>query len=123
MRLQSLCPDTVLDHPEEDYRASLRVEQYRVSPQALYFGPFFAVQYLPFQAICRAWVQSSSLALTGCCGRQLPVTVLRVRYGENGSQSFVFEREASALQVLDRIARCRPDIPLEPEKTGYRSPV
>ena len=116
MRLQSLCPVNPLEQPDEDYKSALRVEQYRVSPQAIYFGPFFSVQYLPFQSVRRAWVQDSTLSLTGCCGRQLPVTVLRVQYGEHSHEHFVFQRESSALRVLSMIAQCRPDIPLEPEK-------
>ena len=46
MKMQSICPDIVLEDPREDYKTAVRVEQYRVSRQAIYFAAFPGTRYL-----------------------------------------------------------------------------
>lgn len=120
MPFKSICPAVTLDHVKEDYKNSIRVEQYRVGQEALYVAAFPGTKYLPFAAIRQAWTQKSTLSLTGCCGKELPMTVLRIRYEGGFYQHFTFENQKSAQRVLDILAERCPGILLEPEPVGRR---
>lgn len=115
MAMKSLCPEIVLPDPAADRRESRRVEQYRVSGAAIYFKVFPGEKYLPFCAVERAWAQKSKVSLTGCCGSELPVVILRVKYSGGFYQNFTFEKQESADQVLAVLREVRPEIPQEPE--------
>ena len=114
MKLRSICPECVLDGAAADYRAASRVEQYRVGGKAIYFAAFPGVRYLPFSAVRRAWIQPSSLSLTGCCGKELPVHVLRMEYQGGFYQNIPFEKLESAEDVLQRILERRPELLQKP---------
>lgn len=115
MAIKSLCPEAVLPDPAADRKESERVEQYRVSGAAIYFKSFPGEKYLPFSAVERAWAQRSKVPLTGCCGSELPVVVLRVRYSGGFDQNFTFEKQESADRVLAVLREARPEVPQEPE--------
>ena len=115
--LKSQIPGCSLDNPEQDYRSARRAGQYRISAQAVYFPAFPGTRYLPFRAVTRALTRNTSLPLTGCCGKALPVTRLRLYYdGGEFYQDFTFEKLACANQVLDAVAAARPELPLEREE-------
>mgnify|MGYP007110266097 CR=1 FL=1 len=106
-----------LEDPAGDHRTACRAEQYRVSGQAIYFPAFPGTQYLSFQALTRALTRNTSLPLTGCCGKALPMTRLRLYYdGGEFYQDFLFEKLPTANQVLDKIAALRPELPIEREE-------
>lgn len=111
MALKSLCPEVTLPDSAADRGASRRIEQYRVGGEAIYYKVFPGEKYLPFAAIQRAWAQKSSIPLTGCCGKELPVVVLRVKYRGGFYQNFTFEKQESADQVLAAIFSARPELP------------
>jgi len=114
--LRPLNGTRALEDPAGDYRASRRAEQYRVSGRAIYFPAFPGTQYLSFQSLTRALTRNTSLPLTGCCGKALPMTRLRLYYGGEFYQDFMFEKLPAANQVLDEIAAARPDLPVEREE-------
>lgn len=116
MAIKSVCPSVELEDPRGDYKASVRAEQYRVSKQAIYFAAFPGTKYVPFRAVRQAWAQKSSISLTGCCGKELPVVVLRMRYEGGFYQNFTFEKQKTADQVLALLAECCPEALLEPER-------
>ena len=114
MAIFTSCP---LEDPAGDYKIARRVEQYRFSKQAVYFPAFPGTQYLSFAALTKALTRNTSLPLTGCCGKALPVTRLRLYYdGGAFYQDFTFEKLANANEVLDTIATARPELPLEREE-------
>ena len=117
--IKPLAQDFPLSDPGEDYRSARRVEQFRFSGQAIYFPAFPGTKYLSFQALTKALSRNTSLSLTGCCGKALPMTRLRLYYGQEFYQDFLFEKLDSANQVLDAIAAARPDLPLERETLGH----
>ena len=100
-----------LPDPAGDYRTARRAEQYRVSGRAIYFPAFPGTQYLAFASLTRALTRNTSLPLTGCCGKALPVTRLRLYYDGEFYQDFTFEKRDAANQVLDGIAAACPDLP------------
>ena len=118
MAIQSICPSVVLENPREDYKSAVRVEQYRVSKQAIYFAAFPGTRYLPFRAVRQAWTKDSRISLTGCCGKELPVVVLRVRYEGGFYQNITFEKQKAADQVVAMLKECCPDVCLDPEPVG-----
>ncbi len=112
--LAKSCP---LEDPAEDQKTARRVEQYRFSSRAIYFPAFPGSQYLSFASLTRALTRNTSLPLTGCCGKALPVTRLRLYYdGGEFYQDFTFEKLANANMVLDAIAAARPDLSVEREE-------
>ena len=104
-----------LPDPAGDYRTARRAEQYRVSGRAIYFPAFPGTQYLAFASLTRALTRNTSLPLTGCCGKALPVARLRLYYDGEFYQDFTFEKRDAANQVLDGIAAACPDLPVERE--------
>lgn len=98
-----------LEDPAGDYKSARRAEQYRYSGSAIYFPAFPGTQYLSFASLSRALTRNTSLPLTGCCGKALPVTRLRLYYdGGEFYQDFTFEKLASANEVLDAVFHIGP---------------
>ena len=114
--LKSLSKSHPLEDPAADYKSSQRMEQFRVSEQAIYFPAFPGTQYLSFQSLTKALTRNTSLPLTGCCGKALPMTRLRLYYDGEFYQDFLFEKLANANQVLNNIAAACPDLPVEREE-------
>ena len=108
-----------LEDPAGDYKASRRAEQFRVSGQAVYFPAFPGTRYLSFRALTKALTRNTSLPLTGCCGKALPMTRLRLYYDGEFYQDFMFEKLSVANGVLDSIAAARPDLPIEREERPH----
>ena len=110
--LKSQSQSCVLENAEADYRSARRSAQYRVGAEAIYFPAFPGIRYLPYQAVTR----NTSLPLTGCCGKALPMTRLRLYYdGGEVYQDFLFEKLAEANQALDAVLAACPDLPAERE--------
>ena len=104
-----------LEDPAGDYKASRRAEQFRVSGKAIYFPAFPGTQYLSFGSLTKALTRNTSLPLTGCCGKALPMTRLRLYYDGEFYQDFLFEKLSNANAVLDGIAAACPQLPVERE--------
>ena len=112
-KMKSLAQSHVLENAEQDYRASVRVEQFRVSDRAVYFAAFPGTQYLPFDALSQVKVRNTALSVTGTCGKQLPMVCLRASYDGEFYKDFLFEKRAAAEKVLERIRAARPDLPMD----------
>ena len=112
--LKSMSQRCHLANPDADLKETVRAAQYRVSNQAIYFPAFPGKRYIPFSAVTTAWVKPTSLPLTGCCGKQLPMFRLRLRYDEGDVyQDFLFEQETLARSILDRVLAVSPNCSLE----------
>ena len=110
LAMKSICPDCALEDAGADHRSSRRVGQYRVSDRAIYFPAFPGTRYLPFAAVSRAWEQDSSILPVGCCGKELPVYLLRGQYGGGFYQNFTFDTREQALGILRRLRELYPEI-------------
>lgn len=113
-----LCPTHLLADPKADYKTAKRLGQYRISDHAFYFLAFPTSRYLSFDAVTRAWSQKTSLPLTGCCGKELPMILLRVEYEGGFYQDFSFEKQDQADAALARLGQCRPELFQQTQKTG-----
>ena len=119
--MKSVSENCKLDGAAEDYRNARKVAQYRVSGNAVYFPAFPGTRYIPFGAVTRALSKNSSLPLTGCCGKALPVVKVRIFYDGEFYQEFVLENLKDANTILDCLESARPDIPMERETARYET--
>ena len=70
-----------------DYQAAVKFGVFRIGKEALYFPAFpTGAKYVPLTALDGAWVQKSAMSPKGCCGGQIPVFVLHVRYNTDQLQ-------------------------------------
>lgn len=118
MAFQSICPTVSLEDPKADYKTADRLEQFRVSSQAIYTAAFPGTNYLPFRAVERAWFQNTSLPLTGSCGKLLPMVVVRMKFQGGFYQNFMLEKQSSADRLLSIMKENVPGLLLEPERKG-----
>ena len=93
-----------LASPAEDFKTARRVEQYRVSGEALYIPAGFRWNYIPFSAIRTA--EESHFSVTA--GKCVAVTEKRPSLHldtAGGSFDFPLEKAASLQAVLDAIRK------------------
>lgn len=131
MKWNSISETYRLDDPKQDYRSAGRIEQYRISENALYL---IRGRYIPFEAVKRAWIQRTELHTTGCCGKGVPAFALGIVYeagpadpasggsapagvrniGPDGPvEKVVFEKRKNAEEVLRRLSESEYQIPVE----------
>ena len=96
-----------------DYAAAQRLAQYRLGRDAVYFPAFPATRYIPFAAVSKVMARHTSMPLTGCCGKALPMICVRLFYDGEFYQDFMFETQKEADAVLDRIRSRRPELPVD----------
>lgn len=106
------CPGYEIDDPREDYRTSVRAGQYRAGAQAVYYPGFPATLYVPYHALTEVLVRNSSLPTTGCCGKELPVIKLVLRW-EGGEQQLIIDPPKHTDAILAQILAARPDVALD----------
>ncbi len=115
MAFQSICPTVSLEEPKADYKSADRLEQFRVSRQAIYMAAFPGTKYLPFQAVERAWSQNTSMPVKCTCGKSIPMVAVRMKYRGGCYQNFLLEKQASADRLLSILREDFPDVVLAPE--------
>lgn len=111
--MKSLAQSASLENVSEDYKTASRVEQFRVSDEAIYFPAFPGNQYLPFEALHYVKMRDTALSVKGTCGKQLPMTCLRLSYEGEFYKDFLFEKRAKAEAVLERIRNRRPELEMD----------
>lgn len=111
--MKSLAQSASLENVSEDYKTASRVEQFRVSDEAIYFPAFPGNQYLPFEALHHVKMRDTALSVKGTCGKQLPMTCLRLSYDGEFYKDFLFEKRAKAEMVLERIRSRRPELEMD----------
>lgn len=123
MAFQSICPTVSLEEPKADYKTAEKLEQFRVSRQAIYMAAFPGTKYLPFQAVERAWSRNTSLPVKCTCGKSLPMVAVRIKYQGGGYQNFILEKQASADRLLSILRENFPNIVFEPETAERQSEI
>ena len=102
-----------------DYQSAVKFGTFRIGKAALYFPSFpTGAKYIPLTELDSAWVQKSAMSPKGCCGGQIPVFVLQVRYGKEFYQNLTIEKEQDANRALGLLRERRPDLPGAPEGAG-----
>ena len=111
--MKSLARSASLENMSEDYRSAERVEQFRVSDEAIYFPAFPGNQYLPFEALHHVKVRDTALSVKGTCGKQIPMTCLRLAYDGEFYKDFLFEKRAKVDEILALIRTRRPELEMD----------
>ena len=115
MAFKAMCGNAPAADLKADYQAAAKFGTFRIGKEALYFPAFPAgAKYIPLTELDGAWVRSSSMSPKGCCGGQIPVFVLHVRYGKEFYQNLTFEKEQEANRALDLLKAYRPDLATVP---------
>ncbi len=109
---KTLCPGYELDDVKEDYAASRKAGQYRISRRAFYLPAFPGTRYIPFKAVTRAVLRNAGLPISGCCGRELPVVKLHLDYA-GGSGDYVIDPVSQSDTAADMLHNSDPRINFE----------
>lgn len=96
-----------------DYAAAQRLAQYRLGRDAVYFPAFPATRYIPFAAVSKVMARHTSMPLTGCCGKALPMICVRLFYDGEFYQDFMFENLKETDRLLDAVQAARPELDVE----------
>jgi len=107
--MKSLCPNVQLPDPKDDFRIAERVAQYRVSSKAFYLPAFPGWGYIPLSGLTGVVLRNASLPTIGCCGKELPVLKVILRY-DGGERELVIDPPKHADTILKRIQAARPDL-------------
>ena len=105
-------PGLNIENPREDYQSSIRAGQYRAGAQAIYYPGFPATLYVPYRVLTEVLVRDSALPTTGCCGKELPVIKLVLRW-EGGEDQLVIDPPKHTDTLLNQILAARPDVKLD----------
>ena len=119
--LKSLSKSCGLENADAGYKASRRVEQFRLGEEAIYFPAFPGNQYLPFEALTHVKSKNTAISVTGTCGTQLPMVCVRLFYDGEFYKDFLFEKKKSADLVLDTIAASRPELSMDRDTSPFRT--
>ena len=114
--IRSLAQSVSLEDASEDYKTAKRMEQFRVSGKAIYFPAFPGTQYLPFAALQSVKVRDTALSVKGTCGKQLPMTCLRLFYDGEFYKDFLFEKRLKVDEILDLIHAHSPELEMDVAK-------
>ena len=106
MAWSSMVPGQDIENLKEDRKASIGIEQYKVSAKAIYTKG----KYLPLSAITNIKMQRSTYTPSCACGKGIPVFKIRVDYGIDKPMIMMIEKEKNAEKMLSMISEACPDI-------------
>lgn len=107
--MKSLCPNISLADAKEDFRGADRVAQFRISSKAFYLPAFPQWTYIPLSELTGVVVRGASLPTIGCCGKELPVLKLTLRWAE-GERELVIDPPKHMDTILGHIRNARPEL-------------
>ena len=99
MAWKCIIPDRSIEDVRDDRKNSVRIEQYRVSPKAIYFNG----QYLPISEIREVKVIESSYMPGMSCGKGIPIYKLRIDYGAEKPLVLMIEKEKNVKTMMDEL--------------------
>ena len=118
--IKSMSERYELENAAEDYRTAKKVEQYRVSGEAMYISAFPGSKYIPFTALDQVWTKNTGISVTGPCGKQIPMVCLRLCYDGEFYQNYLFEKQSSVDKVLEQIRNRCPDLAIDRDTSPRR---
>ena len=103
-------PGRTVEDVKTDIKSGIRIEPYKISKKAVYFP---REQYLLISDVRRAWIQTSQLNVIGCCGKGLPVYVVRLDLGGEERVSLMIEKKENAEKMIELLREINPSIKVE----------
>ena len=108
--LYAPCP---MEDAAADQHAARKIQQYRFGERSVFLPAFPGSRYLPYGAVTRVCAKHSTLSPKGCCGATLPVIRIRLFYGGEFYQEFLFEKQKDADAALQCIRAALPEMAVE----------
>ena len=105
-KCRPLSPDHLLPDPEQSFRSSVRISQYRISSDAVFLPGFPSWNYLPLSAVTDWEIRNKTIPTHGCCGLTLQAPALLLRY--DGGQTYL---TLDKLEQAEQAAEFLKDIP------------
>ena len=96
-----IVPGTEIENVKQDRKDSVRIEQYRVSENAVYFNG----HYLPLSCIKDVAVFESSYTPGMSCGKGIPVFKIRIDYGVEKPLVLMVEKKKNVdtmMKLIDK---------------------
>ena len=103
-KFNSLVPGGELANPAEDFRASLKIEQYRIGKEAVYLPAGFSWNYLPLAAVSAVEGSHRSVTAGHCVTvtERKPAVELMT---ESGSFTLNLDKADNIQKILDAIGK------------------
>ena len=92
-----IVPGYEIEDVKQDRKDSVRIEQYRVSKNAVYFNG----QYLPLSCIKDVAVLESSYTPGMSCGKGIPVFKIRIEYGAEKPLVLMVEKKKNVDTMME----------------------
>lgn len=92
-----IVPGYEIEDVKLDRKDSVRIEQYRVSKNAVYFNG----QYLPLSCIKDVAVLESSYTPGMSCGKGIPVFKIRIEYGAEKPLVLMVEKKKNVDAMME----------------------
>ena len=98
----SLVPGVEIDNAAEDFRAALKVEQYRVGKAAVYLPAGFRWEYVPLSAVVSADGSHRNVTAGHCVTVEMKMPMLELETSA-GRMTLNLEKAESLQKLLDAI--------------------
>ena len=95
-----IVPGYEIEDVKLDRKDSVRIEQYRVSKNAVYFNG----QYLPLSCIKDVAVLESSYTPGMSCGKGIPVFKIRIEYGAEKPLVLMVEKKKNVDAMMEYLS-------------------
>ena len=95
-----IVPGYEIEDVKLDRKDSVRIEQYRVSKNAVYFNG----QYLPLSCIKDVTVLESSYTPGMSCGKGIPVFKIRIEYGAEKPLVLMVEKKKNVDAMMEYLS-------------------
>ena len=95
-----IVPGYEIEDVKLDRKDSVRIEQYRVSKNAVYFNG----QYLPLSCIKDVAVFESSYTPGMSCGKGIPVFKIRIEYGAEKPLVLMVEKKKNVDAMMEYLS-------------------
>ena len=95
-----IVPGYEIEDVKLDRKDSVRIEQYRVSKNAVYFSG----QYLPLSCIKDVAVLESSYTPGMSCGKGIPVFKIRIEYGAEKPLVLMVEKKKNVDAMMEYLS-------------------
>ena len=117
MAWKSLKEDTEVKDLKGQLKGSVKIEQYRISNDALFLPKKL---YIPIDSIEKIQIRRSQMNTTNCCGMSFPVYNVIVFYGGKKPEKIMFEKNEHAQEFADLILMSRKSIVWEDYVPPYQ---
>ena len=113
----TLKPGREVADPKADFKTAVKVEQYRVSQNAVYLP---RNEYIPLESVEKVQLRNGMMTTKGCCGLSIPVFNVILFYDAIRPKGLMCEKEANAEKLISLILEAHPEIVREEYIPPYK---